>query len=205
MTAAALDGGGSRDDGVRRDAAEPAVRPEGRARRRRGCSASSTRRVRAAAAARAVVSPNGDGVDETPDLRATSVVRPSTVTVDARSRRRLGAPRVDRRRRRTPGTYTLAWTGEADGTLERGRLALGRRRERRPRPRLDRRAPFSLDARSAALRRHASAVAVGAQRLAASRSRSLAPAAGARRRSRPRRASSCGRSPARSSAPGRSR
>jgi hypothetical protein len=59
----------------------------------------------------AVLSPNGDGVDETQTL-AYKVVRPSTVTV------KLIGPdkgvRISQTGPRTPGVYTLAWNGETD-------------------------------------------------------------------------------------------
>ncbi len=108
----------------------------------------------------AVLSPNGDGIDETQTFRYR-VVRPSAVTVSLVDP--LGAPRVVESGQRTPGTYTLAWTGKkADGTLEQqgawhwvvaAKDDLGRDST------ADR--PFTLDATLGALRLTPTTVAVG--------------------------------------------
>jgi flagellar hook assembly protein FlgD len=63
-----------------------------------------------------VLSPNGDGVDESQQL-SYKVVRPSTVTASL-----IGPDRVPRQTQsgqRDPGTYELSWTGRtAQGTAE---------------------------------------------------------------------------------------
>jgi hypothetical protein len=63
-----------------------------------------------------LLSPNGDGIDETQTFRYR-VVRPSAVTVSLVDP--LGASRVVESGQRAPGTYTVSWTGlKADATLE---------------------------------------------------------------------------------------
>src|SRR4051812_18628378 len=109
----------------------------------------------------ALVSPNGDGVEENQTFRYR-VVRPSAVTVSLVDP--LGASRIVDSGPRTPGTYTLTWTGKkTDGTLEQqgtwhwvvaAKDDLGRDST------ADR--PFTLDATLGALRLSATAVAVGA-------------------------------------------
>jgi Phosphodiester glycosidase/FlgD Ig-like domain len=63
-----------------------------------------------------VLSPNGDGVDESQEL-SYKVVRPSTVTASL-----IGPDRVPRQTQtgtRAPGTYQLSWTGRTpQGSLE---------------------------------------------------------------------------------------
>jgi hypothetical protein len=108
----------------------------------------------------ALVSPNGDGVEETQTFRYR-VTRPSAVTVTLVDP--LGAPRVVDSGQRTPGTYTLAWTGrKIDGTLEQqgtwhwivaAKDDLGRDST------VDR--PFTLDATLGALRLTPTTVVVG--------------------------------------------
>ena len=108
----------------------------------------------------ALLSPNGDGVEETQTFRYR-VVRPSAVTASLVDP--LGASRVVDSGQRTPGTYTLTWTGKkADGTLEQqgawhwvvaAKDDLGRDST------ADR--PFTLDATLGALRLTPTTVAVG--------------------------------------------
>jgi hypothetical protein len=64
----------------------------------------------------ALLSPNGDGVEESQTFRYR-LVRPAAVTVSLVDP--VGAARVVESAQRAPGTYTIAWTGKkADGTLE---------------------------------------------------------------------------------------
>jgi hypothetical protein len=63
-----------------------------------------------------VVSPNGDGVDET-EAFTYKVVRPSTLTVQLKGPD--GGLRVDTQTQATPGVYPLSWNArKADGTPE---------------------------------------------------------------------------------------
>ena len=65
---------------------------------------------------RPVLSPNGDGVDESASFRY-KVVRPSQVAVTLVGPDRV--PRLTETFSRTPGTYRYSWTGKRpDGTLE---------------------------------------------------------------------------------------
>ena len=108
----------------------------------------------------ALLSPNGDGVEESQTFRYR-VVRPSAVTVALVDP--AGVSRVVESLPRTPGTYTVAWTGKkVDGTLEQqgawhwvvtARDDLGRDST------ADR--PFTLDATLGALRLTPTTVAVG--------------------------------------------
>jgi hypothetical protein len=72
--------------------------------------------VQAPAPATDVLSPNGDGVDESQEL-SYKVVRPSTVTASL-----IGPDRVARQTQtgvKEPGTYTLDWAGRTpQGTVE---------------------------------------------------------------------------------------
>jgi Phosphodiester glycosidase/FlgD Ig-like domain len=72
--------------------------------------------VQAPAPATDVLSPNGDGIDESQEL-SYKVVRPSTVTASL-----IGPDRVARQTQagaKDPGTYTLDWTGRTpQGTAE---------------------------------------------------------------------------------------
>ena len=185
------------DDGLRRQAAEPALRPAASAIVPRRCSSSttaSTRRRRA----RPVVSPNGDGVAERQTL-AYKIVRPSTVTASLLGPDGVAALRVQTARS-APGTYPLDWPGDGRRRRRaRGPLALGRHRDRRPRPRLVGRARLlaqqhaRLPARRAGARR-----AAPQPRAVVAASRWPRPATRRRRGSRRRAASSCRALPSRS-------
>jgi hypothetical protein len=108
----------------------------------------------------ALLSPNGDGIDESQTFRYR-VVRPSAVTVSLVDP--LGVARVVESGQRTPGTYTVTWTGlKTDSTLEQqgpwhwivaAKDDLGRDST------VDR--PFALDATLGALKLSPAAVAVG--------------------------------------------